>query len=179
VCISVFLLFLAARLCFHVRISIVSVLRYEENLKDILRGIDPVLDPSLLPEVAQSHISNTARRGAAFQRAPNTGSEGYLDQSRHNVMVIKKRVQLLGDSETKADGELTKLQEILNDGYPASSARVVAALSRRCRELQSALVEATEQLEQAHLSIEGLRQGNAKVLELSKVSCSILRQVQC
>ena len=39
----------------------------------------------------------------------------------------------------------------------------------RCRELQAALVEATEQLEKAQMSIEGLSQTNAKVVELSQV----------
>lgn len=75
------------------------------------------------------------------------------------------------DSGHGDQGESTDLHAILRDGYPASSARVVAALTRRCRELQDALVEATEQLEQAQLTIEGLRQGNAKVLELSQVRC--------
>ena len=36
-------------------------------------------------------------------------------------------------------------------------------------ELQAALVEATEQLERAQMSIEGLSQNNSKVLELSQV----------
>ena len=35
-----------------------------------------------------------------------------------------------------AGPEETDLKAILSDPYPASSARVVAALSRRCRELQ-------------------------------------------
>ena len=42
-------------------------------------------------------------------------------------------------------------------------------------ELQAALVEATEQLERAQMSIEGLSQNNSKVLELSQVGSRVER----
>ena len=61
------------------------------------------------------------------------------------------------------------LECILKEGYPAGAARVVAALTRRCRELQSALIEATDQLDKAHLAVEGLRKNDGVVLELSQV----------
>ena len=45
----------------------------------------------------------------------------------------------------------------------------MAALVRRCKELQAALIECTEKLSQAQLSVEGLKHANAKVAEASKV----------
>ncbi len=43
--------------CGCVGVSI-TCLRFEEHLKGILRGVDPELDPSTLPAVAQHHVSN-------------------------------------------------------------------------------------------------------------------------
>ncbi len=77
---------------------------------------------------------------------------------------------MLPDSGLGEAPDKTDLEGILTDGYPASSARVVAALARRCRELQEALVEATGELERAQLSIAGLSQSQSQILELSKAS---------
>ena len=67
--------------------------RFEGHLKDILRGVDPVLDPSNLPAVTQSHISNVnAGGGAVTFRA--TG-KGELDHSRQDVAAIKRRMKML------------------------------------------------------------------------------------
>lgn len=68
-----------------------------------------------------------------------------------------------------SEGPDEALQSILKDDYPSGSARVVAALTRRCRELQAALIEATDQLDKAHLTVEGLRKNDGVVLELSQV----------
>lgn len=54
---------------------------------------------------------------------------------------------------------------------PASNAAVISALVRRCKELQAALVEASEQLAQARLSLEGLKRENNKVRGAGGVLC--------
>ncbi len=81
---------------------------------------------------------------------------------------------LIADSGKGEVGESTSIRAILADGYPASSARVVAALARRCQELQEALVEATEHLEKAQLSLDGLAKTNSRVLELSQVWAHVM-----
>ena len=104
---------------------------FENSLKDILRGVDPILDPSTLPATAQSHISNVnSRGGGGLQiRAPPGGN---LDHARKDVAAIKRRMKMIGpDAGTPAGPDDTDLTAILNDGYPASSAKVVAALTRR------------------------------------------------
>ena len=67
---------------------------FENHLKDILRGIDPVLDPSTLPSTAQSHISNVNTRGAGGLqiRAPPGGN---LDHARKDVAAIKRRMKMM------------------------------------------------------------------------------------
>ena len=71
-----------------------SCLSFENHLKDILRGIDPVLDPSTLPATAQSHISNVNTRGpGGLQiRAPPGGN---LDHARKDVAAIKRRMKMM------------------------------------------------------------------------------------
>ncbi|GAX73672.1 hypothetical protein CEUSTIGMA_g1123.t1 [Chlamydomonas eustigma] len=152
---------------------------FEGHLKDILRSVDPSLDPSNLSAVAQSHISNVNMRNKSdggVKAVPG----GDLDHARRDVAAVKRRMRMLKDAglRTTDTEEDTELKAILQDGYPASSARVVAALARRCRELQSALVEAAEQLEEAHMSITGLSQNNGKVAELSQVRMQLQEEQQ-
>ena len=47
--------------------------------------------------------------------------------------------------------------------------QVITALVRRCKELQSALIEAAGQLEQEKLANEGLKRSNQGILQLSQV----------
>ncbi|GFH13314.1 uncharacterized protein HaLaN_09172 [Haematococcus lacustris] len=60
-----------------------------------------------------------------------------------------------------------ELQRILQGSLPASSAAVIAALVRRCKQLQGALEEVVGRLEQSRLAEQGLRQENDKIAELS------------
>jgi hypothetical protein len=53
------------------------------------------------------------------------------------------------------DGEASGLVDVLRDGYPVSSARVVAALARRVRELQDAVDEANTRVEQVRRHVPG------------------------
>ncbi len=89
--------------------------RYESHLKDILRGVDPDLDPSMLPATAQHHISNVnVRGGAAPQRGlratlggsaggaysggpgsgPTKGGTAEAEYYRKEVKLIEKRLQM-------------------------------------------------------------------------------------
>ncbi|GIL62541.1 hypothetical protein Vafri_16633 [Volvox africanus] len=171
---------------------------FETHLRDILRGVDPSLDPAALPTAAQSHISNVnATRlphrpdhlglrtllGAVADGPSNiTIPPEQADAAayyRRQVGLIGKRLAAHRDAgqphldDTSGDPLHRDVKELLSGSYPASSAQVIAALVRRCRELQAALLEAVGDLQQAHLTIQGLKDANARVAELSSVRADL------
>ena len=79
---------------------------------------------------------------------------------------------------TTDEANAVDLKHLLEDGYPASSARVVAALARRCRDLQTALVQSTQQLDRANMAADGLQETNMRVLELSQVHTELEEERQ-
>ncbi|KAG2432036.1 hypothetical protein HYH02_013106 [Chlamydomonas schloesseri] len=165
---------------------------YETTLRDILRGVDPALDPSGLPAGAQSHISNVnatgaSRRlglravlggGAAGGQLPEGVSEHQAEAAGHyrrQVDRISQRIAGHRDAgvphpnDNSGDPLHADVKQLLGGSYAASGAQVIAALVRRCRELQAALLEAVGQLEESQLSIQGLKEANARLSELSSV----------
>ncbi|GIL90370.1 hypothetical protein Vretimale_18240 [Volvox reticuliferus] len=168
---------------------------FESNLRDILRGVDPSLDPAALPSAAQSHISHVNSTGAPHRLglrtllgevaggpSSSTLSPEQADATayyRRQVDRIGKRLASHKDAgqphpdDTSGDPLHRDVKELLSGSYPASSAQVIAALVRRCRELQAALLEAVGDLQQAQLTIQGLKDANAKVAELSNVRADL------
>ncbi|GLC36530.1 hypothetical protein PLESTB_000158400 [Pleodorina starrii] len=174
---------------------------FESHLRDILRGVDPSLDPAALPSAAQSHISHVNATGAprrlglrsllgeVVDRAPGAGggvTSGLprdqaeaADYYRRQVDRIGQRMAAHRDAgqphpvDRSGDPLLADVKQLLSGSYPGSSAQVIAALVRRCRELQAALLEAVGELEQAQLSIQGLKETNARVSELSGVRADL------
>ncbi|PNW83031.1 hypothetical protein CHLRE_06g303800v5 [Chlamydomonas reinhardtii] len=162
---------------------------YETTLRDILRGVDPSLDPAGLPAGAQSHISNVNATGASrrlglravlggHDQLPEGVSEQQAEAAGHyrrQVDRISQRIAGHKDAgvphpnDHSGDPLHADVKQLLGGSYVASGAQVIAALVRRCRELQAALLEAVGQLEESQLSIKGLKEANARLAELSSV----------
>jgi hypothetical protein len=79
---------------FTVRIPCHSSSRFEGHLKDILRSVDPSLDPSNLPAVAQSHISNVNLRKKS-EGGVRSMPGGELEHARKDVAAVKRRMMML------------------------------------------------------------------------------------
>ncbi|KAG1655432.1 hypothetical protein FOA52_004107 [Chlamydomonas sp. UWO 241] len=118
----------------------------EGGLIDILKGVDPELDPTLLPPGARARVEQAkAKRGGA-KALPGSG----LDGARRNVTAIERRLAAVPDSEHDlgdASEAMDSMRGILRDGYSGGSATVVATLAggsatvvatlaKRCCELQ-------------------------------------------
>ncbi|KAG2428953.1 hypothetical protein HXX76_011197 [Chlamydomonas incerta] len=166
---------------------------YETTLRDILRGVDPSLDPSGLPAGAQSHISNVNATGAGRrlglravlggqEQLPEGVSEHQAEAAGHyrrQVDRISQRIAghkdagLPHPNDHSGDPLHADVKQLLGGSYAASGAQVIAALVRRCRELQAALLEAVGQLEESQLSIQGLKEANARLGELSSVRADL------
>ncbi|KAG2496985.1 hypothetical protein HYH03_004991 [Edaphochlamys debaryana] len=170
---------------------------FETHLRDILRGVDPALDPANMPEAARTQISNVNTTGASRRlglrtilgeklgieqdSGPPVGgaiSERQADEAayfRKQVDRIGQRIASHKDAgephpgDRSGDPLLRDVKDLLTGTYPASSAQVIAALVRRCRELQAALLEAVGELQEANLAITGLREANARLSDLSHV----------
>ncbi|KAL6760855.1 hypothetical protein V8C86DRAFT_2546377 [Haematococcus lacustris] len=159
----------------------------EGRLADILRGIDPGLDPSSLSSTAQHHLSGVNAAGPprrmgirasmedlGMAAAPGSaGKGGPTLAMRRQVESIERRHQAAQEAGPPQPDALEsadlELQRILQGSLPASSAAVIAALVRRCKQLQGALEEVVGRLEQSRLAEQGLRQENDKIAELSEV----------
>eukprot|EP00798_Chlamydomonas_sp_ICE-L_P017658 gene17658-24005_t len=154
---------------------------YEEELRNILRGVDPSLDPSALPPSAKQLLNNANQSlgggrptlsgsGGAFHKHPSPE----LLQYQKEVKMIEKRLLTVEGSGDSAN--VNELDAILKGSYAGGSAQVIAALVRRCKELQRALIQASEQLDNERLSNEGLRRNNMGVLELSNIHLELQQE---
>ncbi|EFJ51411.1 hypothetical protein VOLCADRAFT_87666 [Volvox carteri f. nagariensis] len=183
---------------------------FESHLRDILRGVDPSLDPAALPLAAQTHVSHVNTLGAPRRlglrallgevvdkswAAGGSGGDGTVsgpstlprDQPHEGATAYYRRqVDRIGQrlaghrdagqphlGDASGDPLQADVKQLLSGSYPASSAQVIAALVRRCRELQAALLEAVGELQQAQLTIEGLKESNSKVSELSALHADL------
>ncbi|GFR50762.1 hypothetical protein Agub_g13030 [Astrephomene gubernaculifera] len=174
---------------------------FESQLRDILRAVDPQLDPAALPPAAQAHISHASTAAAAtaggsggrgrvgLRAAPGlSGAEGPAAQAEVQAERYRREVErigmrlaahadagLPGDAASSAapDPLQGDVKQLLGGSYPASSAQVIATLVRRCRQLQGALLAAVGELQEAQLTIQGLKESNAKVSELSAVRADL------
>ena len=151
---------------------------FEATLTDIIKGVDPSLDPASLTPASAKHISNV--NSTERKSKPTYLTEDALDRSRGKESDVRRRMTMLGTDvgRTPDEANAVDLKTLLEDGYPASSARVVAALSRRCRDLQTALVQQHQQLDQATMAADGLAETNRRVLELSQVHTELEEERQ-
>ncbi|KAG1669448.1 hypothetical protein FOA52_004081 [Chlamydomonas sp. UWO 241] len=157
---------------------------FESSLQGAIRtaGVNAGRDPSLLAPVgASGHVSGVNSRVEAERRLESGGLRallrdapelqgGGLASSRAYVAATARRLSARPDPGKGEDGEASGLVDVLRDGYPVSSARVVAALTRRVRELQDEVDEANTRVEQADMSLNGLIQNSGcETVELSTV----------
>ncbi|KXZ46943.1 hypothetical protein GPECTOR_39g437 [Gonium pectorale] len=170
---------------------------FESHLRDILRGVDPALDPAQLPAAAAHHISSVNAAGAPRhlglrallgdlddKQGPPGAAGGSAADMAGATSYYRRQVDRIGQrlaghkdagephpGDSSGDPLQADVKQLLSGNYPASSAQVIAALVRRCRELQAALLEAAGELQEARMSMQAgvraLASSPASLLDLS------------
>ncbi|KAF5828108.1 hypothetical protein DUNSADRAFT_18190 [Dunaliella salina] len=167
--------------------------QFQERLIRVLQGIDPTLVPANQPSLARpQHLKQQQQQQQQqHQQQQHTVLQPpqlSLEALRTEVENIEHRAQgQQGQQQQQprhgqqGEGSLASMDDaltmdvrkILKGPLPAGAVGCIAALVRRCKDLQAALATASEELAEARRAEQGLRQQNAGVIELSQMRIAL------